>query len=131
MQFCLFLYSYLKKTKTNIHRGEILQAVVKRSDLNISQIVKRTGYSRSSYYNHIAIVDLAFEILESYGKVLHYDFSEEFPEMIRYVSFEEPDVEYKNVDQLKKERDRWRDKYFNLLEKYNTLIEEKLNTERK
>ncbi len=117
----------MKKTKTNIHRGNVLKAVVKRSDLHISQIVKRMGYSRSSYYIHIADAELAFEILERYGKVLNYDFSEEFPEMIKYISFEVPEADSKNVDQLAKERDRWRDKYFNLLEKYNVFLEEKLN----
>lgn len=114
---------------TNIHRGEVLNAVVKRSGRNVSEVAKQAGYSRASYYNHISNPELSYDILDLYGKVLHYDFSEEFPDMIRYVAFMEPSVEYGNatVEQLRKEVNRWKDKYFVLLEKYNLLIEEKLN----
>ena len=110
----------------HIHRGEVLNAVVKRSGLKVSDVTKRAGYSRASFYNHISIPDLSYDILDVYGRVLNYDFSEEFPEMIKYVAFMEPTVEYGNSDQLRKEINRWKDKYFVLLEKYNILIEEKL-----
>lgn len=115
-----------KSKKTIIHRGELLKAIVKRSDLNISQITRKAGYSRASYYLHINRGDLPFEILEVYGKALSYDFSEELPEMIKYVSYLEPAQEYLNPQQAIREKDRWRNKYFELLEKYNLLIEEKL-----
>lgn len=123
----------MKRVKSNIHRGEVLQAIVKRSNKNVSEIVKLAGYSRASYYNHISNPDLPFDILEIYGRTLNYDFSVEFPEMIKYVAFLEPSLEYGNVtiDSLKKEIDRWKDKYFALLEKYNLLIEEKLHAKDK
>jgi predicted DNA-binding transcriptional regulator AlpA len=116
----------VKKPKVNLHRGEVLNAVVKRSNYTISQVVKKTGYSRASFYNHIQNKDLPFEILERYGNAVGYDFSEEFPEMVRYVAFKEPDAEYDTIDLLKKDRDRWRYKYYDLLERYNIFIEEKL-----
>jgi len=110
-----------------IHRGEVLQAIVKRSDLSIPQIAKRTGYSRSSYYNHVRNPQLPLEILEIYGRAVGYDFSDEFPEMLKFKSFKEPEVEYLSVDQLKKDRDKWRDKYYELLERYHKLMEAKWN----
>lgn len=95
----------------------------------MSEVAKKAGYSRASYYNHIANPKLSYDILDVYGNILHYDFSEEFPDMIKYVAFMEPEAEYGNVtvEHLRKEVNRWKDKYFALLEKYNLLIEEKLN----
>ena len=116
----------MKAKNKNIHRGEVLEAVVKRSDLTISETVKRAGYSRSTYYLHINNAQLSYDILESYGKVLGHDFTEHFPDMVKYVSFNTP-KESVTLEQAIRERDQWKDKYFNLLEKYNVLVEEKMN----
>lgn len=73
--------------------------------------------------------DLSFDIIEKYGKALSFDFTKVFPEMIRYIAFAEPKTDYGEAltfDTLIKQRDQWRDKYYDLLEKYNKLIEEKL-----
>lgn len=49
--------------------------------------------------------------------------------MIRYIAFEEPKADYGEAltfDTLIKQRDQWRDKFYDLLEKYDKLREEKL-----
>lgn len=102
-----------------------MEAVVKRSKLTITEIVNRAEYSRSSYYTHIHNPLLRYDILEIYGKVLNYDFTDHFPDMVKYVSFTTPKQEI-TLDQAIRERDQWKDKYFNLLEKYNFLVEEKV-----
>lgn len=102
---------------------------VQQSELSKTVIAKKAGYNRTSLYNHIKQEDLSFEILEKYGKALGYDFTQVFPEMIRYISFEDTKADYNEsltFDQLLKQRDSWRDKYYDLLEKYNRVIEEKL-----
>ena len=54
--------------------------------------------------------------------------------MDRYISFEDTGNAYPKVltfDQLEKQRDQWRDKYYDLLERYNRLIEDKLDLGKK
>lgn len=100
-----------------------MKAVVKRSKETISEIVKKAGYSRASYYNlHITNPELPYGILEIYGKVLNYDFSDHLPDMINYTTTKQKIT----LEQAIKERDYWKDKYVNLLEKYNILVEEKM-----
>jgi hypothetical protein len=88
----------------------------------------RANYSRSSYYKHISNPDLDFHILIAYGKAIGHDFTEEFPEMPKYV-LEDPEETYSKpltLDEAIRQRDQWKDKYLDLLEKYNRMIEERM-----
>ena len=121
--------SLLKSKKTNIHRGQVLSAVVEASNLNKTDVAEKAGYSRSSYYNHIEDKNLPYHILAAYGKAIKYDFTEEFPEMPKYL-FEDPAENYNKaptIEEITQSRDYWKDKYVELLEKYNKLIEERLS----
>lgn len=123
----------LKDLNSYIHRGAALGKVVQQSELSKTLIAKKAGYNRSSLYNHINTSDLSFEILEKYGKALGYDFTKIFPEMVKYIAFEDPEHPYGETltfETLLRQRDQWRDKYYDLLEKYNRLIEEKLNSQK-
>jgi AcrR family transcriptional regulator len=126
----LFISLLLVKTKKAYsHRGDILKKAVKKSDLSIRQTAKRAGYSRSSYYNHIEDAELAFEILEQYGKALHYDFTDEFPQMNKYL-FEDPSAHYAvalTFEEAVRQRDHWREKYYRLLEQFHKLAEKRLD----
>ena len=119
----------MKTKRSNIHRGDILKAAVKKSDLTIQQTTKRAGYSRSSYYNHIEDPYLSYDILEQYGKALRHDFTEEIPEMNKYL-FEDPS-EYQimsiTFEDAIRQRDQWREKYYKLLEQFHKLAEKKLD----
>ena len=118
----------MKSKKTSAHRGEVLQNAVIESGLSITSLVKRVGYSRSSYYNHILDSQLDFGILEQYGKVLKHDFSINFPEMNNQLLQEDPE-EYNRpvtIEQAIKTAERWKEKYYTLLEKYQELLEGKL-----
>ena len=118
----------MKSKKTGRHRGEALQNVVAESGLSITLLVKRAGYSRSSYYNHILDPQLDFSILEQYGKVLKHDFSVNFPEMNRQLLQEDPEDYNKPVtlEQAIKLVGVWKEKYYTVLEKYHQLLEERL-----
>lgn len=113
----------------NIHYGELLREAADKSDLSITQIAKRAGFNRSTFYNHIVNPDLAFHILERYAKVLQFDFATVIPEMRKFQRFEEPNILYKipeNMEEAIQQRDAWRDRYYDLLERYNSLIEDVL-----
>ncbi len=79
----------------------------------------RMGISRGTYYNHKNDPHLSFEQLAKYGKVLTRDFSQDLPEMRRYV-LEESEVPYntpKTLEEAIEQRDYWRERYYQLLER--------------
>jgi hypothetical protein len=124
----VYSFNPVSTSKKHIHRGQLLESAVKASRLNIEFVAKKAGYSRPSYYKHINVKELDFHILAAYGKALKHDFTEELPEMPKYL-VEEPEEEYGKPPTLKdalKQRDQWKDKYYELLEKYNKLIEAKM-----
>lgn len=104
------------------HRGEILNKIVTQLNVNKTKLAERIGYDRTTYYSHIKKADLDFAILWAYGKAIPYDFTKEFPEMRKYIP--EDDIEIRSFEDMKLDRDKWREKYYSLLEKYNTLLEE-------
>lgn len=111
----------------NIHYGELLRQAADKSDLNITQIAKRAGFNRTSFYNHIVNPDLPFHILERYAKVLKYDFTSIIPEMQKFQRFEEPYAPYKTPETKEEaihQMDVWKERYYHLLERYNAMMEE-------
>jgi len=111
-----------------LNRGQVLAAVVEASGLGKEEAAKKAGYTRSAYYKHIENPNLDYHILMSYGKAIRHDFTEEFPDMPRYM-MEEPDEAYgkpKTLEEAVKLMDIWKNKYLELMEKYNRLIEEKI-----
>lgn len=113
----------------NIHRGQLLHAAVEATRLNKEEVAQKAGYSRSAYYKHILDKNLPYHILAAYGKAIRYDFTEDLPEMPKYV-LEDPQEKYGDnvtLEEAIKQRDQWREKYYELMEKYNKLIEERWN----
>ena len=116
------------RKKTKLNRGQVLAAAVEASGLGKEEAAKRAGYTRSAYYKHIENPNLDDHILIAYGKAIKYDFTEEFPGMPKYM-MEEPDDAYgrpKTIEEAIKMIDLWKHKYVELLEKYNRLIEERM-----
>lgn len=128
MHISVYFFTSVKSKRTTKHRGEILQAAAESSGVNITVLARKAGYSRSSYYNHIMDPDLSFEILQQYGKAMKHDFTADFPEMSKHI-LEEDTEEYTkpvNLEQAIKLAEKWKAKYYALMEKYNQLLEEKL-----
>lgn len=114
--------------KTRLNRGQILAAAVEASNLSKEDVAAKAGYSRSAYYKHIENPNLDYHILIAYGKAIGHDFTEEFPDMPKYL-LEEPDEGYgkpKNLEEALRFLEQWKNKYLELLEKYNRLIEERM-----
>lgn len=119
----------MTRKKTKLNRGQVLAAAVEASGLGKEEVANKAGYTRSAYYKHIENPNLDYHILISYGRAIRYDFTEEFPDMPKYM-MEEPDEVYgkpKTLEEAMKLTDIWKNKYLELLEKYNRLIEEKMN----
>lgn len=107
-----------------MHRGQLLKNIVRNSGISVTTLVKRVGYSRTTYYNHINNKNLELDILDQYGRALGYDFSKDIPEINQIKSFIER--EPLTIKEAISQRDQWKAKYFELIEKYNSLLEEKV-----
>jgi hypothetical protein len=121
---CVYFFTLLETAARNIHRGALLDKAVKEHSTNITQMTKRLGISRGTFYNHIRDPHLSFETLAKYGKVIKYDFSADLPEMKKYV-FEEPEVPYgvpKSFEEAVEQRDYWRERYYQKAEEYTRLV---------
>ena len=105
-----------------------MATAVGASGLGREEAAKKAGYTRSAYYKHIENPNLDFHILIAYGRAIKHDFTEEFPDMPKYM-LEEPEETYgkpKSIDDAMKLVEQWKHKYLELLEKYNRLIEERM-----
>jgi len=124
VQFCLLrLFDLHQMVKKARHRGELLKTIVDSSGMKIESVARKAGYSRTSYYNHINDADLSIHILFKYGQAVNYDFSNEFPEILELAKIKNSTPT--TLAQAIREIDHWKEKYFSLLEKYNSILETK------
>jgi transcriptional regulator with XRE-family HTH domain len=93
------------------HRGQIVEKIVRQSGYALIKIADKLEVSRTTLYNRFNDADLSWEFIKRLGKVIHYDFSLEFPELKEDLNLLEENSAYKL------ER-----KYMRLLEKYNKLL---------
>ncbi|QCR23107.1 hypothetical protein [Pontibacter sp. SGAir0037] len=63
------------------HRGEIVEAVVRSSGISLSKLHKKLNISRGTLYNKFDDANLEYEFILEVGRIIHHDFTEEFPNM--------------------------------------------------
>ncbi|RXK83475.1 hypothetical protein [Filimonas effusa] len=118
----------MMKTKNNkIDRGALLSSAVTATGINKEDIARRAGYSRAGYYKHIKDPNLPYHILMAYGKVINRDFTDEFPDMPKYL-FDSINAKQPTLTEALQQIENWKMKYLDLLEKYNRIIEDRLNS---
>lgn|SRR5690606_19304942 len=115
------------------HRGEILRSVIDKycaaNATSITSVAQKAGYNQATIYRHFAKEDLSFHIIRKYGRAMRHDFSREFPEMKEEFDYlTEPEEKYEtiNLSTCIEQRDMWQARYYELLEKHNALLTEKL-----
>ncbi len=123
---CLFLYKKLEILKQKVHIGKILKSAVDKTGLSIDVVTKRAGYKRGTYYLHIKKENLDTAILQTYGKAIGHDFSEDVEGLTEsnfLDAIEVYDTEPATISEAKRQRDVWREKYYALLERYVRSME--------
>jgi transcriptional regulator with XRE-family HTH domain len=107
------------------HYGQIVERIIRRKGYSISELARLTKVNRRSVYNWFNQKQLKPEIIFRIGTVVNYDFSAEFPGLFpdedfskqnKYVVYTSP----ANTQDLN--FTYWKDKYIDLLEKYNQLL---------
>lgn len=116
-----------------VHHGQIIEKVVRRNGHSISDVARLTNVNRRSVYNWFNQQQLKPEIIYRIGCVINHDFSAELPHLFTSEDFEkgfkrkafvgssinDPEDMYN--------KHYWKDKYIDLLERYNTLLSNKVS----
>lgn len=106
--------------------GQIVERVVRRNKVSISELARRMQVNRRSVYNWFDQKTLKVDIICKIGHVLNYDFSIDFPDFFgdRGISSMEKVVDSANENDYNQPNSvhYWMVKYISLLEKYNELL---------
>lgn len=103
------------------HRGEIVEQAVRQSGYSLTKLTQRIGRSRRWIYHAFENPILSIEVILEIGKIIHHDFSDEIIELRRYNSKTNETQGFTITENETVEF--WKNKYLNLLEKYNELLE--------
>lgn len=107
------------------HRGLILEKVLRKECMCISEIAKSLNVSRRTIYNWFGMKNLDLEIIYKVGIVTGYDFSADIPgfDKVKQIFDEKSMKENLVVNEPdSKAVHYWMEKYISLLEKYNTVV---------
>jgi transcriptional regulator with XRE-family HTH domain len=108
-----------------LHYGQIVERIIRRKGYSISELARLTKVNRRSVYNWFNQKQLKPEIIFRIGTVVNHDFSSEFPGLFpdedlsrqtKYV------VQSNQANTSDFNHTYWKDKYIDLLEKYNQLL---------
>jgi len=109
------------------HHGKIIERIVRRANISLSELSKMMGVNRRSMYNWFALPKVKPEVIFRLGKALEHDFSKEFPEFFSSEDFNthwkhSGGPRYESVLPQATDDDFWKDKYISLLEKMNRTM---------
>lgn len=115
--------------------GKIIERVVRRDHVRISELSRKLHVSRRTIYNWFNQESLSFEIICKIGSAIMHDFSKEFPEEFARIDSEIGDNmnAFSTNDPMSAAPssgtvEYWMNKYIRLLEKYNELLSHKFPT---
>ncbi len=102
-----------------VHQGEIIERIIRREGHSLTDLAKLTGVNRRSIYNWFLQKRLKPESIIKIGKAIKHDFSAEFPDQFRTEDFQQTESPLKAEEEA---FDVWKEKYIDLLERYNLLL---------
>ncbi|TSD67736.1 helix-turn-helix domain-containing protein [Inquilinus sp. KBS0705] len=105
------------------HYGQIVELVIRKNGFSISELARLANINRKCIYNWFNQKYLKPDIIHKIGCFINHDFSVEFPELFVKEDFVKTDNTVSNAS-LQDDRNRtlWKDKYIELLERYNILL---------
>jgi len=105
------------------HKGKILEKAVRESGMPLTKLSKKMAKSRRWMYNAFENENLSIDYILEIGKIIHHDFSEDLKDLKKFKEY----AEHFGINSNSEDSEYWKNKYLNLLEKYNLLLESKLN----
>ena len=89
----------------------------------LTKLSVKMDKSRRWMYNAFENKNLSIDYILAIGKIIHYDFSEDLQDLKKF----KESAEKFGINSNSSDSDYWKNKYLNLLEKHNMLLESKLN----
>ena len=111
------------------HYGQIVELIIRKKGYSISELARLSYVNRRSVYNWFNQKYLKPEIIYRIGCILNHDFSQEFPELFTKDDFENNQKSVASIPSEPPPPVIWKDKYIELLERYNNLLSKKLESE--
>lgn len=108
-----------------LKQGEILERLVRRDRMGISELSRKLNVSRRTIYNWFGQDRIGHEVIWQVGKLLGQDLSSSFPEAFPKYSSEHASPTADPGKQVGTDSNSvyfWMNKYIHLLEKYNNLL---------
>ena len=102
-----------------VHQGDIVERIIRRQGHSLTDLARLTGVNRRSIYNWFQQARLKPENIIKLGQAIKHDFSEQFPEQFVPEDFVVSPTPLKVQDE---QVDVWKEKYIDLLERYNLLL---------
>jgi AcrR family transcriptional regulator len=103
------------------HIGQIVEKTIRTRGVNLTELAEGLNTSRNSLYNYFRKRDLATHIVSKIGQAIDYDFSADLPELLlKNEVVRRPSLQLPYIDS------KYKDKYLELLLKYNALLESRL-----
>lgn len=110
------------------HYGQIVELTIRKKGFSISELARLAEINRKCVYNWFNQKYLKPEIIHRIGGYINHDFSVEFPELFTADDFIKPLDEPLDPTTGKVDGSpMWKDRYINLLEKYNNLLLDQYN----
>ncbi len=117
-----------------MHRGEMVRQVLEDLGVKKQPLATKMGIVKSTLYNYFLKEDLEWSLIRKIGKIINYDFKQNFPEMPSGYEILEPQatvinesyVTYNNYE-LRKELIKCKDKLIDLMEE-NIQLRKQLQT---
>ncbi len=111
---------------SKVHMGEILERIVRRDRMGISELARRLNVSRRTMYNWFETERISVEVIRRIGFVIGHDFSVEFPDEFAKKSDFADGESFIDATSAGEQPATavyyWMDKYIKLLEKFNTVL---------
>lgn len=129
MCICVFFCSnnldfFIELVFMSLHKGEELEKAVRSSDIPLSRVAEKLGFSRRHMYNLFEKEIIDDSIINETARIINKDLSHLLSTYFKPTSYgvvSEPDVN--SEVSLNRETEYWINKYVALLEKYNLLLE--------
>lgn len=96
----------------NNHHGQIIEKVIRKHGHSITDVARMTKVNRRSVYNWFSQQVLKPHIIINIGEAIQHDFSNDIPTLKKEGSLLKGN----------KNDEGWKDKYVDLLERYNQLL---------
>ncbi|MGI2262039.1 helix-turn-helix domain-containing protein [Candidatus Cardinium hertigii] len=61
------------------HKGKIVEEAIKKSGFRMKALASKVGIARNTLYNKLKEADIKEDFIIQIGKIIHYDFANDFP----------------------------------------------------